>query len=123
MCKLGGEREELNVIVDQVGTPTYAIDLAGAILEIIAFDNEAYGTYHYSNEGLTSWFDFAKVIFDVSGISIKLNPIPGSAYPTKANRPAFSVMDKTKIKNTFGIAIPYWKDSLVNCIKELNRQQ
>ena len=120
MRKLGGEREELNVIVDQVGTPTYAIDLATAMINVIAADNNAYGTYHYSNEGVTSWYDFAKAIFDISGISIKLHPIPGSAYPTKARRPAFSVMDKTKIKNTFGIAIPYWRDSLVNCIQELN---
>ena len=120
MRKLGGEREELNVIVDQVGTPTYAIDLATAIINVIAADNNAYGTYHYSNEGVTSWYDFAKAIFDISGISIKLHPIPGSAFPTKARRPAFSVMDKTKIKNTFGIAIPYWRDSLGNCIQELN---
>ena len=120
MRKLGGEREELNVIADQVGTPTYAIDFATAIINVIAADNNAYGTYHYSNEGVTSWYDFAKAIFDISGISIKLHPIPGSAYPTKARRPAFSVMDKTKIKNTFGIAIPYWRDSLGNCIQELN---
>lgn len=120
MRKLGRDRDELNVIVDQVGTPTYAIDLAGAILDIIESDNKAFGTYHYSNEGVTSWYDFAKGIFDISEIKVTLNPIPGSAYPTGAIRPAFSVMDKTKIKDTFGIQIPYWRDSLVKCINELD---
>lgn len=121
MRKLGNDRDELGVIVDQIGTPTYAIDLAGVILDIIESNNPAYGTYHYSNEGVTSWYDFAKGIFDISEIELKLNPIPGSAYPTKAIRPAFSVMDKTKIRSTFGIEIPYWRDSLEKCIKELNK--
>lgn len=120
MRKLGREREELGVIVDQIGTPTYAIDLANAILDIIESDKTAYGTYHYSNEGVTSWYDFAKAIFEISEIGVKLNPIPGSAYPTKAKRPAFSVMDKTKIKKTFDFEIPYWRDSLVKCINELH---
>ncbi|RZJ86680.1 MAG: dTDP-4-dehydrorhamnose reductase [Chryseobacterium sp.] len=119
MLKLGAERDELNIIADQVGTPTYAIDLANAIFDIIESDSEAYGTYHYSNEGVTSWFDFAQAIFDISATQVKANPIPGSAYPTKAIRPAFSVMDKSKIKNTFGFAIPYWRDSLVQCIEKL----
>ncbi|WP_342330335.1 dTDP-4-dehydrorhamnose reductase [Pedobacter sp. FW305-3-2-15-E-R2A2] len=122
MRKLGSERDELSVIVDQVGTPTYAIDLAEAILSIIHQNKALYGTYHFSNEGVTSWYDFAKGIFEISGIMIKLNPIPGSAYPTKASRPAFSVMDKTKIKNAFNLSIPYWRDSLVRCIEKLNQQ-
>lgn len=121
MLKLGAEREELSVIADQVGTPTYGIDLASVILDIIASDNKAYGTYHYSNEGVTSWYDFAKAIFDLSETTVKLYPIPGSAYPTKAIRPAFSVMDKTKIKQTFGIAIPYWRDSLIRCINAIKK--
>lgn len=121
MLKLGAERNELNIIADQVGTPTYAIDLANAIFDIISSSSEAYGVYHYSNEGVTSWFDFAKAIFDISGTAVKVNPIPGSAYPTKATRPAFSVMDKTKIKETFNIEIPYWRDSLVECIKQINK--
>lgn len=120
MLKLGAERDELSIIADQIGSPTYAIDLAGAILDIIAAENKAYGVYHYSNEGAISWFDFAKAIFDISNTEVKVNPIPTSAYPTKAKRPKFSVMDKTKIKNTFGIDIPYWRDSLVNCIKQLS---
>lgn len=119
MLKLGAEREELNIIADQVGTPTYAIDLANAIFEIIASDHKAYGIYHYSNEGVTSWFDFAKAIFDISETKVKTNPIPGSKYPTKAIRPAFSVMDKSKIKETFNLEIPYWRDSLVACIDKL----
>ena len=119
MLKLGADRDELNIIADQVGTPTYAIDLANAIFDIIAADSVAYGVYHYSNEGVTSWFDFAKAIFEISETQVKVNPIPGSAYLTKATRPAFSVMDKSKIRNTFKMAIPYWRDSLVACIAKL----
>ncbi|WP_442589240.1 dTDP-4-dehydrorhamnose reductase [Pedobacter sp. AW31-3R] len=120
MLKLGADRDELNIIADQIGTPTYAIDLAGAILDIIASGNSAYGVYHYSNEGAISWFDFAKAIFEISNTQVKANPIPTSQYPTRAERPKFSVMDKTKIKKTFGIEVPYWRDSLVECIKQLN---
>ena len=122
MFKLGAECDELNIIADQVGTPTYAIDLANAIFDIISSSSTAYGVYHYSNEGVTSWFDFAKAIFDISETTVKVNPIPGSAYPTKATRPAFSVMDKTKIKETFNIQIPYWRNSLVECIKQIKTQ-
>jgi len=121
MLKLGAERDELGIIADQVGTPTYAVDLANTIFDIIQSENKSYGLYHYSNEGVTSWFDFAKAIFDISNTTVKANPIPGSAYPTKAKRPAFSVMDKSKIKSTFNIQIPYWRDSLVECIKQLNK--
>jgi len=121
MLKLAESRDELNVIADQVGTPTYAIDLADAIFNIIESGSSAYGVYHYSNEGVTSWFDFATAIFKLSGANVKVNPIPGSAYPTKAARPAFSVMDKQKIKDTFKLTIPYWSDSLMACIKMLNK--
>lgn len=120
MLKLGAERDELKIIADQVGTPTYAIDLASTILTIIKANSEAYGIYHYSNEGVTSWYDFAKGIFDISETKVKTLPIRTSEYPTKATRPVFSVMDKAKIKNTFNISIPYWRDSLVECIKNLN---
>lgn len=122
MLKLGAERDELNIIADQVGTPTYAIDLANAIFDIIKSGSKVYGTYHYSNEGVTSWFDFAKAIFDISHTQVKVNPIPGAAYPTKAARPAFSVMDKSKIKTTFNLDIPYWRDSLVECIAKIKEQ-
>jgi dTDP-4-dehydrorhamnose reductase len=120
MLKLGAERDELKIIADQIGTPTYAIDLAGCILEVITSGSEAYGIYHYSNEGVTSWYDFAKGIFDISETQVKISPIRTSEYPTKATRPTFSVMDKAKVKATFNINIPYWRDSLVECIKNLN---
>ncbi|TFF38805.1 dTDP-4-dehydrorhamnose reductase [Mucilaginibacter psychrotolerans] len=119
MLKLGSERDELKIIADQVGTPTYAIDLANAILDIISSGKENYGVYHYSNEGVTSWYDFAKGIFDVAGTNVKLYPIRTAEYPTKATRPAFSVMDKAKFKKTFGLEVPYWRDSLITCIKAL----
>jgi dTDP-4-dehydrorhamnose reductase len=119
MLKLGAERDELNIISDQIGTPTYAIDLANTIFDIMAAEKQAFGIYHYSNEGVTSWYDFAKAIFDISETEVKVNPIPGTAYPTPAQRPAFSVMDKTKIKSTFNITIPYWRDSLATCINAL----
>ena len=119
MLKLGAERDELSIIADQIGTPTYAIDLAGAILDIIESGKADYGVYHYSNEGVTSWYDFAKGIFDLSETKVKVYPIPTSKYPTRAVRPKFSVMDKTKIKDTFNIEIPYWRDSLKVCIERL----
>jgi dTDP-4-dehydrorhamnose reductase len=121
MMKLGSERDELSIIADQVGTPTYAIDLAAAIINIITSNNTAYGIYHYSNEGVTSWYDFAKAIFELSGITVKVKPITTAEYVTKATRPAFSVMNKAKIKSEFNIEIPYWRDSLSNCIKVLNK--
>ncbi len=121
MLKLGAERDELRIIADQVGTPTYAIDLAEFILMIIAADSKAYGTYHYSNEGVTSWFDFARAIFDISGARVKAIPVRTDEYVTKATRPAYSVMDKSKAKQTFNIGIPYWRDSLVNCIGKLQK--
>lgn len=119
MLKLGAERDSLNVIADQIGSPTYAIDLAYTIFTIISSDKKQYGVYHYSNEGVTSWYDFAKAIFDLGQVSVKVNPVPTSAYVTRAIRPAYSVMDKTKIKETFNIEIPYWRDSLAICIKAL----
>ncbi|WP_342084241.1 dTDP-4-dehydrorhamnose reductase [Dyadobacter sp. OTU695] len=119
MLRLGREREQLGVIVDQVGSPTYAIDLANTILDIVEADNKAYGIYHYSNEGVTSWYDFAKAVFDLSETTVKLNPVKTSEYITRAVRPAYSVMDKSKIKNTFGIEIPYWRDSLSICVDRL----
>ncbi len=112
MLRLGAERESLGVIADQIGTPTYGVDLAGALLDIIASDKKAYGIYHYSNEGAISWYDFAQAIFELGNISVKVKALKTSEYPTKAARPAFSVMDKTKIKTTFGIEVPYWRDSL-----------
>ena len=120
MLHLGKEREELGIIIDQIGSPTYAVDLATCILDIISTESIAYGLYHYSNEGVTSWYDFAKAIFDLAGYETKVKPLKTIEYPTKAIRPAYSVMDKTKIKKNINIEIPYWRDSLVKCINELN---
>jgi dTDP-4-dehydrorhamnose reductase len=119
MLKLGAERGELKIIADQAGTPTYAMDLAECIIHIIKSNSKRYGLYHYSNEGIASWYDFAKAIFDLSGTTVKTIPVKTSEYATKAVRPAYSVMDKSKIKQTFDIGIPYWRDSLVTCINKL----
>ena len=119
MRKLGRERDELRIIWDQVGTPTYAIDLAGVILHLIETESQAFGLYHYSNEGLTSWYDFATAIFELSNIPVKTTPIRTAEYPTKATRPPFSVMDKTKAKTQLGIAIPHWRTSLKACLARL----
>jgi dTDP-4-dehydrorhamnose reductase len=119
MLKYGAERDVLSIISDQIGTPTYAIDLAGAILDIIESGKKQFGIYHYSNEGAISWYDFAKAIFDISRTQVIVRPIPTSEYPTKATRPKFSVMDKSKFKETFEVEVPYWRDSLVKCINKL----
>ena len=119
MLKLGRERDELRVIWDQAGTPTYAIDLAKVILHLIETQSPAYGLYHYSNEGLTSWYDFAAAIFELSGTTVKTTPIRTAEYPTKATRPPYSVMDKTKAKTALGIHIPHWRDSLKECLSRL----
>jgi dTDP-4-dehydrorhamnose reductase len=119
MLRLGAERDELGVIVDQVGTPTYAVDLAGCVLDIINSKSEVYGLYHYSNEGVTSWYDFAKAIFELADYSVDVRALKTIEYPTKATRPVFSVMDKSKIKSTFDIQIPYWRDSLAVCIQNI----
>lgn len=119
MIRLGKEKEALGVIFDQIGTPTYARDLAVAIFAAI---NKGIvpGIYHYSNEGVCSWYDFTQMIHHLAGIgTCKLRPLHTEEYPTKANRPHYSVLDKTKIKETYGIEIPYWVDSLKECIDKL----
>ncbi|WP_163717926.1 dTDP-4-dehydrorhamnose reductase [Mangrovibacterium lignilyticum] len=124
MIKLGEERDELKVVADQVGTPTYAADLADAILTIIAktkANPSAWkaGIYHYSNEGVCSWYDFAKAIHEICNIECNVHPITTEEYPTPAKRPAYSVLNKSKIKRNFGVKIPYWRDSLKLCISKL----
>ncbi|WP_405384873.1 dTDP-4-dehydrorhamnose reductase [Maribacter sp. LLG6340-A2] len=119
MLTLAANRDELSIVCDQIGTPTYAGDLAALILLIITEDNKAYGVYHYSNEGVASWYDFAKAIFEESEVNVKVLPIKTEQYPTPATRPAFSVLDKTKIKQLMKIEIPYWRSSLKNCIANL----
>ena len=115
----GADRDELRVIWDQLGTPTYAIDLAGCILSIIESGSQHYGLYHYSNEGVTSWYDFAVAIFELSNLPVRTIPIRTAEYPTKATRPPYSVMDKTKAKTHLGVAIPHWRESLNVCISRL----
>lgn len=124
MLNLTATKPQLKVVFDQVGTPTYAYDLATAIFDIIEHrkyeDNT--GIYHYSNEGVCSWFDFTKLIAEISGnISCDIQPCHSDEFPSPVKRPAFSVLDKTKVKETFGIKIPYWTDSLKICINNLKK--
>lgn len=119
MIRLGKERPELGVIFDQIGTPTYARDLAIAIMTAID-KGIVPGIYHFSNEGVISWYDFTKAIHRMAGItSCHVRPLHTAEYPTPANRPHYSVLDKTKIKQTYGIEIPYWEESLKDCIEKL----
>jgi dTDP-4-dehydrorhamnose reductase len=123
MLRLASERDSLSVVSDQIGTPTNAVDLAEVILTIvkspITHHPSSFGIYNFSNEGVCSWYDFAAAIFHQKEIKIDLTPIPTSAYPTPAKRPAYSVLDKTKIKNTFNIEVNEWKTSLVIGINQL----
>ena len=121
MLRLGRERDVLNVIFDQVGTPTYAADLAQIILTIIAEREWVSGIYHFSNEGVCSWYDFTIMIHKLAGIECKVMPIESSAYPVRTPRPHYSVLNKTKIKTTFDIAVPYWVDSLQRCLNILEK--
>ncbi len=118
MLRLASDRDELSVVADQIGTPTQALDLANVLLQMCALPEKHtlknYGIYHFSNLGECSWYDFAKEIFKQNNVTIKLNPIPTSAYPTPAKRPAYSVMDKTKIQQVFGVEIKSWENVIVN---------
>lgn len=124
MRRLTSERTTLQVVFDQIGTPTYAGDLARLIYHIIE-TNQLYktGIYHFSNEGVCSWYDFAKEINSLSGNSCDIRPCHSDEFPSKVKRPHFSVLDKTKTKETFNYRIPYWKDSLIKCIQELTLQK
>lgn len=123
MMKLGGERKELNVVFDQIGGPTYAGDLANAILTSLTYNINKAGvqTYHYANEGTISWYDFTQAIMDIAGIECKVNAIFTSEYPAKAPRPAYSVFDLSKIKNELNLKIPYWRNSLILTINKLQQ--
>lgn len=117
MLRLASERDSLSVVNDQIGTPTYAVDLAQALITILSSDNrqpksENFGIYNFSNEGQCSWFDFAQKIFENHGIEINLQPIPTAAYPTPAKRPGYSVLDKTKIREVFGLVVNDWQTAL-----------
>ena len=121
MLRLGETKEELGVIFDQVGTPTYAKDLANTCLNILANKkiSEKGNLYHFSNEGVTSWYDFAKAIMELGSIDCKIRPIETKDYSTPAKRPHYSVLNKSKIKTNFNIQIPNWRDSLNKCIEKL----
>ncbi|MEM9920466.1 MAG: dTDP-4-dehydrorhamnose reductase [Bacteroidota bacterium] len=126
MIRLGAERDALRIIFDQVGTPTYARDLAQAMLQVaeqVAGGQkdiaQIRGIYHYSNEGVTSWFDFAQAIFELCQIDCQIEAIETKDYPTPASRPSYSLLNKAKIKSTFGIGIPHWRDGLQRCLKAL----
>ena len=127
MLRLGKERDELGIIFDQVGTPTYARDLADAILQMLHDEclifNDQVEIYNFSNEGVCSWYDFAKTIFELSNITCQVNPIETKEYPTPAMRPHYSLLNKAKIKKVYNIAVPYWKDSLRECLCKLTVQE
>ena len=131
MRRLSSERDKLNVVFDQIGTPTYALDLANVIMRFIEIlkkennyqlstvNSQLFGVYHFSNEGVISWYDFAKEICELSGNECDIQPCHSNEFPSKVKRPSYSVLDKTKIKNKLNITIPHWKESLKKCIIKL----
>ena len=122
MRRLGAQRESLGVVFDQVGTPTYAADLAAAIVAVLPQITPGMKEIcHFSNEGVTSWYDFACAIMEMSGLSCAVRPIESAEYPTRAARPAYSVLNKAKIKKDFGLSIPHWTDGLKRCVRKMER--
>ncbi len=122
MLRLADSQPEIKVVSDQVGTPTYARDLAAAIAKILHSHQWVPGIFHFTDEGAASWYDFAKAIFRIAGKNVKVTPIPTEDFPTPANRPAYSILDKTRIKATYGVAIPHWEESLRDCMNLLSGQ-
>lgn len=116
MLRLASERDTLGIVSDQIGSPTNAVDLAKALLSIIQSNSSKYGIYNFSNEGIASWYDFATEIFRINKVVINVNPIPTEAFPTPAKRPKYSLLDKSKIKNAFGIDIKTWQESLLQTL-------
>jgi dTDP-4-dehydrorhamnose reductase len=124
MLRLGGEKKSLGVVYDQVGTPTYAMDLAKTILGMAPkIENESVEIYHYSNEGTLSWYDFAKEIMKMAKLECEITPLESCEYPTPARRPHYSILNKSKIKKEFGVNIPYWKDSLSECLTKMGARK
>ena len=123
MMSLTATKPQLKVVFDQVGTPTYALDLARAIAVVLEkFDGSQTGVYHYSNEGVCSWFDFTKMIAEYNGTTAcDIQPCHSNEFLSPVTRPSYSVLDKTKIKETFGLTVPYWTDSLKRCISNLKK--
>jgi dTDP-4-dehydrorhamnose reductase len=127
MFRIAKEKDSLNIVYDQTGTPTYAHDLADILMKTIAMmksgnlQKENFrGIYHYSNEGIASWFDFAKAVFELRNMKVMLHPVLTEQFPTPARRPRYTVLDKSKIRKTLGIEIPHWRDSLLKCISSMD---
>ncbi|GHT78785.1 NAD(P)-dependent oxidoreductase [Bacteroidia bacterium] len=126
MLRLGKERESLNVVFDQTGAPTYAADLAQCIMQVIEKDAKGElqrGVFHFSNEGVCSWYDFAREIIQMAGLTCAVHPIESKDYPTPAARPSYSVLNKSAVKKAYGVAIPHWRESLGKCLDELAASQ
>lgn len=119
MLRLAEKNDEIKVVCDQIGTPTYARDLAAAIVTVLRSHQWIPGIYHFTDEGAASWYDFAKAIFRLAGKQVKVKPILTEDYPTPASRPAYSILDRSLIKATYGVTIPHWEEALADCMAEL----
>ena len=119
MLRLADSQPEIKVVCDQIGTPTFARDLASAVVKVLQSHQWVPGIYHFTDEGAASWYDFAKAIFRIAGKDVKVTPIPTEDYPTPASRPSYSILDRTRIKATYGIEIPHWEEALADCLRQL----
>ena len=119
MLRLADSQPEIKVVCDQIGTPTFARDLARAVVKVLQSHQWVPGIYHFTDEGAASWYDFAKAIFRIAGKDVKVTPIPTEDYPTPASRPSNSILDRTRIKATYGIEIPHWEEALADCLRQL----
>lgn len=119
MLRLADSQPEIKVVCDQIGTPTFARDLARAVVKVLQSHQWVPGIYHFTDEGAASWYDFAKAIFRIAGKDVKVTPIPTEDYPTPASRPSYSILDRTRIKATYGIEIPHWEEALPDCLRQL----
>lgn len=119
MLRLAETQPEIKVVCDQIGTPTFARDLARAVVKVLQSHQWVPGIYHFTDEGAASWYDFAKAIFRIAGKDVKVTPIPTEDYPTAASRPSYSILDRTRIKATYGIEIPHWEEALADCLRQL----
>lgn len=119
MLRLAETQPEIKVVCDQIGTPTFARDLARAVVKVLQSHQWVPGIYHFTDEGAASWYDFAKAIFRIAGKEVKVTPIPTEDYPTAASRPSYSILDRTRIKATYGIEIPHWEEALADCLRQL----
>lgn len=119
MLRLADSQPEIKVVCDQIGTPTFARDLTRAVVKVLQSHQWVPGIYHFTDEGAASWYDFAKAIFRIAGKDVKVTPIPTEDYPTPASRPSYSILDRTRIKATYGIEIPHWEEALADCLRQL----